>query len=250
MTEIASVDEVVAMLSAGSSISDADRGLIELLKPMVENACRRFVRHGITQPDSEYVEYYPQTQRAVPEDWGTLEMLGDRVAYRTYTPNGHILQLNNIYVRSITEVREDTSAYFDQGASDFAAATILTSGVDYFLKIDESGLSKSGELHRINRSWSSSPGTIKVTYNAGFTTAELDGAWSDIKLTVLEEIVLHFKVAKSRAGTSGGGLGVVSSQKVGPVTTVYDVESVKEVASGELSGRTQEKLHRIMRLPL
>lgn len=249
--EICRQGEVESYLSLGGNLADSDRALLQMLRHFVENIVRRFVGHNVTQPATDYVEYYPKRNLAVPEETGFVQLIGGKVAFETTSPAGDILQLDNIFVRSITTVHEDTNAYADFGGSDFAAATLLTSAVDYFLDISESNLSDSGELVRINRSWSSRRRTIKVTYNAGFTSEELDTTYSDIKFAVIDEIASRFKVAKSKAGADGTGVGLLKSQTIaGEFSEVFDTESLREITGSELATTSMRRLQPYRKLGL
>lgn len=240
-SQIVDRSEVETYLGLTSTITDADRGLLQMIHPMVENLIRRHVGHGLTQ--ATYVEYYPREPLPVvegPEVWD-LEG-GKAVLYKESVAAGNKIILANPLVSAITEVREDITARFDQGASEFGAATVLTAGTQYYLVIDADSLSQGGELYRRNQSWPASPGTVKATYVAGLTAAQLDTTYSDIKFAVIEEIGLKFKSAKTRAGAGGEGLGVIQQKKVGPVFTSYETTSLAQVFSQGLSDPIQDKL--------
>lgn len=91
-------------------------------------------------------------------------------------------------VLSVSEVRVDQTGGYGQVPDTFGADTVLTAGVDYFLKLDGkgafAGASMTGLLFRRGRSWGYSrnwkqgllassrepvAGTIKVTYAGGYT---------------------------------------------------------------------------------
>lgn len=100
------------------------------------------------------------------------------------------LVLRNWPVNSVTSVYEDMGGEWGQSANPFAAATLLTAGVDFALRLDGSnGVAQSGILRKINGVWqkpnafqpgliSAQPaetsGTIKVVYNAGYATIPPD----------------------------------------------------------------------------
>jgi hypothetical protein len=84
-----------------------------------------------------------------------------------------IIALKQTPVRSITEVREDPTGYFGQVSGGFGNNTVLVGGSDYFLKMDEDGISWSGQLVRRAFWFPMTIGSVKVTYVAGFTDAEL-----------------------------------------------------------------------------
>jgi len=100
------------------------------------------------------------------------------------------ISLRETPVQSITSVYLDTSGYYGQGTnSPFGSTTLLTSGADYFLKIDNNlGTSDCGLLYRTTRVWPANNnyvqynltpritpvngpcfGCIKVVYQGGYS---------------------------------------------------------------------------------
>ena len=234
----------------GVACDGDDAELLWMIQRFVESAARKFVRHGITR--QSYTEYHRKTNIGPNDSYGTVsgeyELIGDRV----YSPSrmnthGDYLQLDNGFVRSVASVYEDYSAEFGQGSGDFPASTLLTAGTDYAIELDESGLSKSGRLIRINRGWSTNPGTIKVTYTAGFAPSELDGEWSHLKLALLHDIAEAFNEARSQ---KSGGYGALKKEVIiGDIQREYAVDT-KSKTSTVLSFRTMSLLQplKVMRL--
>ncbi len=222
--EIISRAEIVAALGLGATISDADSGLVELLKRIVENEARRYCRHEITQLATPYVHLLPAALLA--ETGGTL-LERESGAALGLRDNGSscILQLPVPFVRSASlEVRVDLNAAAGQAAGAFGNDTLLTSGSDYYLDVDEPGLSRSGQLVRISGGWPTRPRTVRVSYFAGFTADELDGPYSDIKGAILDEVCARFQSAKSRQGN--GSAGSIQSESIGGEYSVtYDTRT-------------------------
>ncbi|MGE3314008.1 MAG: hypothetical protein AB7O26_02750 [Planctomycetaceae bacterium] len=222
--EIISRAEVVAALGLGATISDADSGLVELLKRIVENEARRYCRHAITQSASPYIHFLPASAPAVAG--GTLlERESSATLGFGATVDSRILQLPVPFVRSESlEVRVDLQSAAGQGVDAFGNDTLLVLGSDYYLDVDEPGLSRSGQLVRITGSWPKRPRTVRVSYFAGFTAAELDGPYSDIKGAVLDEVCARYQSAKSRQGS--GGAGAIQSESIGGEYSVtYDTRT-------------------------
>ena len=113
-----------------------------------------------------------------------------------------MLVLRQRPVQSITSVYLDNNAFYGQGTDPFASNTLLTSGTDYSLELDETlsnGLvvSRAGLLVRTRTIWPElnpayypgrltqeygpAYGNIKVTYVAGYPSAAMP---SDIKLAI------------------------------------------------------------------
>ncbi len=98
----------------------------------------------------------------------------------------------------ITAVYEDTDGLWGQAPNAFAAATQLTQGVDYALRVDQPGnVSRSAMLLRIRGVWQSQYwkdglalatyphtglGNIRVDYSPGFATIPSDLALAAIRV--------------------------------------------------------------------
>ena len=95
---------------------------------------------------------------------------------------------------SAISIAYDEFGYFGQGVNAFADTTLIqyTYGVDYVLQMDGNNplASRSGIVYRINELWNKptyrqvglvtpfvwdDPGSLKVTYTAGFTVDDLPG---------------------------------------------------------------------------
>lgn len=253
-TEIVDLSEVIILLGLQATLTDADRGLLTMLKTHIENDARRYVRHNITQPASDYIEFHPRTDRT---RFGAeiIELSGNVVSLQQASIGGNIIQLDQIFVRSITDVREDFDAYFGIESGDFPASTSLTEGTDFYMRVEESigspatNLNKTGHLFRRSGNWPSRAGTVKVTYNAGFTAAELDSDYSDIKMTIMEEVAFRFKKAKTLSGVEAG-FGPLRSYSIGgqiAVTFDTSTDATKTGQSGMLR-ESERRLYKYRRL--
>ena len=134
-----------------------------------------------------WVEYYPREQGATNTNDPHYVVASNHqraVPGFYYAPN--IIQLQQLPVRSITEVREDATGYFGQVAGAFGSNTVLQQGSDYFLKTEQGGIAWSGQLVRRAFWFPATIGSVMVTYVAGFTAAELSGRWQVFKTAVLE----------------------------------------------------------------
>lgn len=134
-----------------------------------------------------WVEYYPREQGAAnTNDPHYIVASNHQRAVPGFYFAPNIIQLQQLPVRSITEVREDATGYFGQVAGSFGSNTILQQGGDYFLKTEQSGIAWSGQLVRRAFWFPATMGSVMVTYVAGFTAAELSGRWQVFKTAVLE----------------------------------------------------------------
>ena len=176
-------------------------------------------------------------------------MSGDVVSFQQSSIGGNIIQLDQIFVRSITEVREDFDGYFGIESGDFPSSTALTEGTDFYMRVEESlggtNLNKTGHLIRRSGNWPSRAGTVKATYKAGFTAAELDSDYSDIKLTIIEEVALRFKKSKTMQGTEAG-FGPLRSFSIGGEVSVAFDTSADAIKTGR-SGMLRESERRLFK---
>lgn len=141
-----------------------------------------------------------------------------------YTAN--VLQLRHIPVRPLLAtpvVYEDWTGYFGQPPGSFPSSGLLEYGVDYFIRTEEPGLSWSGQLLRRTYWFPNIPGSVKATYTAGFTDAELASDYSDLKDAVLETLADLYLRAKAvglghfsdiKSESDGGGVSVAYADKV------------------------------------
>jgi len=228
--------------------STSDLTLLRQIRDNVEAMARAYVRHDITQPSSDYVEFHPRRNR-MPNWYGggvVYDVSGDKAVVDSTQRPSNILVLNQKFVRTITSVWEDCSAYFGKGSGDFADSTKLTEGVDFVLDQKEPDFSTTGRLIRIGRSWPSSPGTVKVQYTAGLTSSDLEGEYRFIKLALLDEIDIRYRARKEFLDRSGPGGGIMAGFSVrSDFTERYDPSVIADMYRHTLLPGTRRKLQSI-----
>jgi hypothetical protein len=85
------------------------------------------------------------------------------------------LQLDHIPVRAVTSVKVDRSARHGQASGGaFATGTEWTAGDDYWVENEQDDVCLSGCLLS-NSGWPIQPGTVEVTYRAGYSHDEING---------------------------------------------------------------------------
>ncbi len=153
MASLASVTKFKALLNETSSARDSwYEALLTSASAVAEERCgRHFAR-------ATYTEYYNGNGR------------------RT-------IWLHERPVQSITSVYVDHDGFYGQGGSGttpYPASTLLVSGVDYALELDERGThSRCGLLHRLRTVW---PQTAREFY-PGRITPQSGPAFGNIKVT-------------------------------------------------------------------
>lgn len=228
---ICSPAEILTFLGKAATAIDAERGLLTMLQPMVEAAVKREIGYSIEQ--ATYTHYLPRagTFQDVDEDLVYSDISGETVEV---TALGGIQQLGSVTVpelplRSVTSLYEDASAYSGQGSGDFGSSTLKTQGTDYWFVLDESGLCRDGKIRRLNGYWPSRAGTVKVTYVAGYTQAELtNGIAAHLKKAVLRSMQHAFNAA------GGDDAGTIKAERLGDYSVQYAVEAAQRLPADVL----------------
>jgi hypothetical protein len=139
-------------------------------------------------------------------------------------------------------VYEDRQSRGGQQTGDFAAASELTVGTDFWIDYDESAYSREGILFRYAWDWPDLPRSVKVTYTAGLTAAALADEFLYVQDAVINETIERFHYRKARQGTSGVS-GTIKSEKLKDYSVSYAVgsDALTPNASG-LSDNTEASL--------
>lgn len=219
MADIADNDEILTTYLGISSPSQAVQDAIEMIRLGIEASIKKYCRWNVTQATK--TAYLPLHPNAMGVYLPSAE-LGFNRPFPTGTRNR--LQLPSMYVTSITSIYENQSAVGGAGSSDFGSAALLTAGTDYYLEKDQgSAASWSGGVIRIGTSWSSIPGTIKVTYVSGFTESELQGDQNDLRFAVTKECADHYvrHLRLKSQFVTGIGLGGATPDTSGLISRLH-----------------------------
>lgn len=217
---ICTMAELLTYLGRTTSISDSELGLVNDLWPKAEKKIVTVMQQDPRQ--QTYTEYYPDKnlvplyEELVDAGLGVYDAVGGRAVPFLPYQAGNTIQVRNLPLRSVTALYEDVNAKAGQQAGSFAAGTLLTPGDMYWLDWDTpesspgagDGISKTGHIYRVTAVWPSVPRSVKVTYVAGWTTAEFDTAYPNLKEAV--QITVDHSIALAKAWRKG---------KSGPVTS-------------------------------
>lgn len=214
--------ELRMALGIDATITAQERALLTMLHPEAEAAVKRALRYDPEQ--RERTEYYP---RARPDGHhnpveGRYESTGLRAVFVQEDVESTIV-LAHIPIRSVSELRVDYSGRYGQASGAFPADTAWTQGTDFYIDAGVSGLGGSGIL-LAERGWPQIPGSIKVTYTAGYSADEFSGRdttnyidASPIKSAVLETFLVSWHRTYATRKKSGVGFvpGPITSERMG-----------------------------------
>lgn len=166
-------------LGLSSSITGEESSLVTAAVGQAERAVARFL--GYDPVLRTRTEYYP-IMSVIPQG-GEVWDADENQAFlrRTVSASGDELQVRHLPVRATVaiDIRVDYGGRFGKGSGAFAASTRKTEGVDFWPNydgLDDDGLSvcRDGIIRSIGQ-WPSEPGSIKITYAAGYSSDELLG---------------------------------------------------------------------------
>lgn len=196
---------------------------------------------GIEQPDPNSQDYLRISSLHRRAESLVKKAFGCSIKQATYThylPTsrtralGKTLWLPEYPVRDVTDLREDLTARAGQRAGAFPASTALTQGEQFMVEYDDDTFSydhdgnpnnadldvlpvgRWGKLHRTHREWPTFrefPGSLKITYVAGWSASELAGSVpaghldaSAIRSAVLEFVMIeNYRVKGLTAAVPG-----------------------------------------------
>ena len=218
---VVSIAEVAAMLGKAASLTEGERGLLNMLLPLVQRTLEKRIHTRIER--REFTELLPAVEGDVYYDGDTLgqiELAGGRVTVES-RGIGSALQLGNIPVRTITSLHLDTGALAGTAAGAFGAGTLLTEGTDFYRDLASTGICTSGRLFRAAGDWPNEPRCVRVVYEAGYSAAELAGDpseavdASDLRLAMLQCAAASFTASKRLRA------GAIKSESLGDYSVQY-----------------------------
>lgn len=245
--------EVLLELGLCDSATDEERALVSDAVVRAKGAVRRFLRYN--PESSTHTEYYPQGEMNVAGGAGVWEVSDTQAYFRELAGAAtQQLQLRNLPVRGITSLWVDYDGRSGARSGSFGDESLKTSGTDYWAnwdKVDSLGNKICSDgIVRSEGAWPNSPGSVKVTYTAGYTSAELYGQDTVIDASGIGETIVQEAVRRARRAlvlkkhSRAGHLpGVVTSESLGDYSYSIDTSQVERlVGGGDLTPDSKERL--------
>ena len=198
----------------GITLSAAHDQFLNLIQPWIEKVCWKYIGYSLEQ--ASYTEFLPDGLFSRPPlaygiDIG-WDLVGGTAMPRSRTDlyEGS-LTLTNLPVRAVASVYENLGAWTTGDLNGNWPAASLLPVQAYRLDMAVPDLCRSGRLYRVVGNWPSTPRSLKVTYTAGYTQAELDAGFGDVKMAVLEGVMWWWSKAMI-ASNSVKTMGLVAMQ--------------------------------------
>lgn len=257
------IDNSLVLLHLGLSDSstDVEKALVQSAITMAEQDIRRYLGYDPVQ--KVWTEYYPQMSPALISS-DVIWEANSTTAYarRVSGPTGDELQLRHLPVRATDanganaiSVRIDYDGRSGSKSGAFAADTAKTEGQDFWPNydgVDDNGilLSRDGILRSVGL-WPDEPGSVRVTYVAGYTEAELAGHSNTVdahplQVAALDEASRRVKKALLTMKSDGTGwtAGPMSFERLGDYSYSIGANTITRLFSGVygLMPETRERL--------
>jgi hypothetical protein len=197
--------------------TDLQFNTVELLRKGVEASVRNQAKWQITE--DTLIAFLPEYNKPTAPTVGTANFAS------VYSPSSgayfqsrirNRIQLPTFWVKEIVSVYVDNGALAGNGPDDFANGTLLNPEADYYLESSR-GISggtawgESGGLIRSGRSWPSTPATVRVEFVSGFSAADLNGDFYDLKVAIIQEVAARWQARQRIANPNTG----IKSEKLG-----------------------------------
>lgn len=258
MSTLCAIADVLTYIGKASDATDAELGLLEMLLPLTDDAIVTYLGYSVIQ--AEHTHFLPNDDYSYGDELTGLDVVNNKVAIETNS-NISVLFLPERPVRSNSTITvvEDSSSTGGQGASDFSGSA-LTQGTDYYVDETSDGVSWNGMLIRKYANWPSRRRTVKVTYTAGLTVAELDAGTvrgpggvnvRQIKYAAILAATAAFWEAKRHQANAVGAVGAAKSERLADYSITYADESVRNLSLNyDIPEKSRQLLEPFRRLPL
>ena len=252
------IDDAYVLLELGISTSptDEERAIVQQAVVKAEGAVKRYLRYD--PAIKQHIEYYPQADFQSRTGTSVWEIAGENaVLRRKETAASNNLQLLNIPIRASAaiEVRIDYDGRFGTKQDGFGVSTVKAQGVDFWPQYDSKdsaglGVCRDGIIRSLGR-WPTEPGSVKVTYTAGYTSEEIEGQDDVIDASAIMEVIVDEALRRAKKvltvwkknAMTGHNAGAITSENLGDYS--YSLSSGlldKLLGGGSLTGESEEKL--------
>jgi len=201
MGTIIDPSEVLLEMGLSASVTEEERAIVNTAIVRAEGAIKRYLKYDPVQ--CERTEYYPQQEFDHNSREGLWEVQGGLAVIRRVTEaSTSELQVKHVPIRSITSLRVDLDGRSGTTLGSFPLETERIEGSDFWANYD--GLDSSDvQICRdgIIRSfglWPVTPGTVRLIYIAGYTSAEIHGQDTLVDASPIMDATLQEAVRRAQ----------------------------------------------------
>lgn len=239
---IAEISEVLLDLGLSTKSTAEELAIVEAAIKRSEGSIRRHLKYDPVL--GARTEFYPRAEFGRVRGAGSWEVEGNQAVFKSAAYGAtDLLQVAHLPIRGSTVPRLwiDSDGRF--GAKSGAFATEETHGETFWPQYDmqdsaAAAVCRDGLIRGIG-SFPRSPGSVKVTYVAGYTAAEMRGDDVTIDASPIWETCVRAAVRRSQRVLStkkseriGFVAGALSSEKMGDYSYKLDTGTTAQLFSG------------------
>lgn len=232
------VDPASVLLELGlhASATEQERALVATSIASAEASIIQYLRYDpVKQSRTEFYPRQDYDYQTAGHVWEATSL----VAYQRHVAQAvtQELQMKHMPIRSVASLFIDYDGKSGAKSGSFPSESEKAEGVDFWpnydgLDSDENKLCHDGILRSVGM-WPTSPGTVKVTYTAGYSNEELNGQDTvinagPIAAAVISEAVRRvnkaFALMKKNTGFTPGAF---TSEKLGDYSYSMDSASIQ-----------------------
>lgn len=250
MIPIIDISELLLALGISSSPTEDQRAVALMALNAASGAIRRYLKYDPTY--AARTEYYPGGDTA--QGGRSVWEANDTHAYERMITSASSTELQVLHtpIRAISDLRVDYDGRAGTQSGAFGSATQKTEGTDFWANFDS--VDSDGNKYcrdgiiRSHGLWPNTPGSVKITYTAGYKAKELRGEDTKIDATgiweaCLDEATRRFLKIQSRRKTRAGWAGPLTSESLGDYSYSADSAMLSRLMGGtDLLPENREKL--------
>ncbi len=217
--------EILAYIQINDKcLTPSMRGLVTRVRVKAENLVKQYVGYNIET--ATYEELLPAKQISIRGEGDFtavgFELVGGTAVPRTTFPSTHReLVLAQRPVRSITSAFDNSAAY-NTAEGDWPATSQLPTNSYYLDRDYVGGPCWSGILYRnAGGAWGSTPRSVKITYVAGLSAAELAADFTEFAHAVQVTAAKLIADIAARSNMARTGMGPMQSVSVEDFSASY-----------------------------
>jgi hypothetical protein len=219
---IYTVDEIAMIVFAVADRSAIEEKQLRLVESSLERSEQMI--HSFLQRNTAYAARTVITSAGMPEYQADL------------IPSESVQRHRDVIFLPTRPVEVGTiQVWENRETQDFTGISPLVAGKDYQLEGIENGWSRYGLLRRLNRSWPTSPGGVKVTYYSGMDSARNPDFYDMLRLATLITFRSEYAKAAAYEKFTLRPQGPVASESIGKYSYSNDNANLNAAVSGEYS---------------
>lgn len=245
---VVGIADLLLELGLSESATDEERALAQSSLDRAHAVVSRILRYDPCYATrTEWYTLMEFGSRSAPGVW---DISGDMAVYRQFVETGtEELQVRRLPIRVVDDLRVDYDGRFGARSGAFPVDSVKTIGEDFWPRWDQQDDAGDPVCHdgilRSFAAWPTEPGSVQITYTAGYTAAELRGQADTINALPIFDAILQEAARRVRQAfinmkqATGSG---TTSFTTGPITSERMGDYSYTIGGGGSGGSTSDRV--------